>query len=90
MTPQQLAERVEAVVERAQERVGPDSIGAQQYYVEGQPQKFETMDPEELIDYVTEEALDLVNYGVMLVIRLDRFRDRIRQLSDDLAVEGWS
>lgn len=83
MTPQDLADEVAVVVERAQSRVGPNSIGAQQYSVEGQPQKFETMDLLGLVDYSIEETLDLVNYGVMLTIRLDRLRDQIEGLLDE-------
>ena len=79
MTPQELANEVATVVSRAQERVGPGSIGAEQYHVDGQPQRFETMPIDGLIEYATEETLDLVNYGVMLTIRLDRLRRVLEQ-----------
>jgi predicted ATP-dependent protease len=69
-TPQDLSNAILAVTEDAANRVGPDSIGAQQYYQEGQPQKFETMALEELITYAEEEALDLINYSVFLTLRL--------------------
>lgn len=71
MTSQELAEAVEDVVARAQSRV--TGIGAEQYS-QGTTQKFETMTLEGLVDYAIEETLDLVNYGVMLTIRLDRLR----------------
>lgn len=74
MTPSELAAEVARVVAEAQSRVGPDSIGARQYYVEGQPQKFETMSFDALAQYYREELLDLVNYAVMTTIRLDRLR----------------
>jgi hypothetical protein len=77
MTPQTLSDAVADVVSRAQARVGPGSVGAEQYHVEGQPQKFERMDLTKLIDYSIEEALDHINYGVMLTIRLDRLRQDV-------------
>lgn len=74
MTPQELAEHVATVIRQCTERVGPDSIGAQQYYVEGQPQTFETMTLDALAEYYEEEIRDLINYGVMTHIRLERLR----------------
>lgn len=74
MTPQELSDEVARVVEMAQSRVGPDSIGAQQYHVEGKPQKFETMDLAGLAEYMLEECLDHVNYGVMMSIRAMRLK----------------
>jgi hypothetical protein len=75
MTPADLSDEVAKVVRDAQDRVGPDSIGARQYHVEGQPQKFETMSLDGLAEYMYEEALDLINYGVMMSIRALRLRD---------------
>lgn len=80
MTPQELSDAVAEVVADAQARVGPDSIGARQYHVEGQPQRFESMPFADLIEYVREEALDLVNYGVMLTIRIQRLKDANREV----------
>lgn len=71
-TPEELSNAVKEVVALAQERVGPDSIGAQQYYVEGEPQKFETMTLSGFLVYTREEALDIINYGVMLVLKIDQ------------------
>jgi hypothetical protein len=81
MNPQELADEVAAVVKRAQDRVGPGSIGAQQYHVEGQPQTFERMELDALLEYAIEETLDLINYGVMLTIRLDRMRESLKDLT---------
>lgn len=91
MTPQELSDAVLDIVSLAQSRVGPDSIGAQQYYIEGQPQKFETMTFEQLLEYTLEESLDLVNYGVMQSIKILRLqmefarRAEIEDLSDALS-----
>lgn len=63
-----------AVAKLCADRVGPDSVGAKQYVVPGQPQKFETMDFDGLCDYYEEELRDLVNYAVMTHIRLGRLR----------------
>lgn len=79
MDPEDLSDAVRQVVALAQDRVGPDSIGAQQYHVDGQPQKFETMPLLGLIDYSIEEALDHINYGVMLTLRLDRLRRQVEE-----------
>lgn len=92
MTPQELAENVETVIRQCTERVGPDSIGARQYYVEGQPQKFETMSFPDLAQYYREELLDLVNYAVMTTIRIDRlqaaFVERLAELEPSCRVCG--
>lgn len=85
MTPQELSDDVERVLRRAQARVGPDPIGAQQYHVEGQPRRFETMALPALVDYAIEEALDHVNYGAMLTIRLDRLKVAAAMLEECLA-----
>jgi hypothetical protein len=77
MTPQELAAEVGRVVELCQARVGPESIGAQQYYVVGQPQKFETMSFDALAEYYEEELRDIVNYAVMSHIRLGRLREEM-------------
>lgn len=74
MTPEALADEVQRVVMEAQARVGPGSIGAEQYHVDGQPQKFETMPLDGLAEYMYEEALDLINYGVMMSIRARRLQ----------------
>jgi hypothetical protein len=75
MSPEEVAVNVERIVKKAQERVGPNSIGAKQYYVPGVPQKFESMSLGDLVQYVEEEVLDLVNYSCMLYIRLERIKE---------------
>lgn len=85
MSPQELSDTVATVVARAQDRVGPGSIGAQQYSVPGQPQKFETMELDALLEYVEEEALDLINYGVMVVVRLERLREAMALVERQVA-----
>jgi hypothetical protein len=72
MTPDELAKEVAKVIQQAASRVGPNSIGAQQYYVEGEPQKFETVDWAKWFEYMREEWLDTINYSVMMCIRLNR------------------
>jgi hypothetical protein len=96
MTPHELSEEVREVVTLAQDRVGPGSIGAEQYHVPGRPQQFETMELRKLAAYMLEESLDLINYGVMMSIRAQRLQaaadhatgeamvDRLaRQICDD-------
>jgi hypothetical protein len=75
MTPEELANEVQAVIEECRERV--EGVGAQQYYVEGQPQKFETMPLDGLFEYAEEEIRDLIVYGVMTRIRLRRLREAV-------------
>lgn len=77
VSPDDLAEAVATVVARAQQRVGPDSVGAQQYWRPGEPQLFEEMTLDGLIQLYQEELLDVVNYATMLTIRLDRMRDEL-------------
>jgi hypothetical protein len=88
VSPTRLAELVRAYIPAAvaeanivaalcADRVGPDSVGAKQYVVPGQPQKFETMDFDGLCDYYEEELRDLVNYAVMTHIRLGRLRAEV-------------
>jgi len=76
MTPQDLADEVERVVGLCTDRI--TGIGAQQYHVEGQPQKFETMDFDALAEYYEEELRDIINYAVMTHIRLGRLRRSIK------------
>lgn len=69
MSSQELAEYVaDAVVDAAGRIKG---VGNEQYS-EGGYQKFESMPLIELFEYADEELLDLVNYAIMLRIRLIR------------------
>lgn len=72
MDPAMLAEAVQMVVTDAMARVGPESVGAQQYWQPGKPQLFETMPLPALQRYYREELLDLITYAAMMTIRLDR------------------
>lgn len=80
MTPGELSRRVGEITAEAQSRVGPGSIGAQQYYVPGQPQKFETMSRLALLDYFRDEMLDAINYAVMFILRLDQLKDALSDM----------
>lgn len=76
MTPEQLSQRVGEIVALAQERVGPNSIGAQQYYDAATgTQGFERMSPGQLLTYVQEECLDLINYGCMMWLKMNTVRE---------------
>ena len=77
MTPQELSDEVESVIRLCQDRVGPDSVGAKQYWTEGQPQKFESMSFDGLCEYYEEELRDIVNYAVMTHIRIRRMREAV-------------
>lgn len=74
MTSEQLADEVARVVVDAQQRVL--GVGHDQY-ANGDEQKFEIMNLLDLIEYAREETLDLVNYGVMLTLRIERLREMI-------------
>lgn len=73
MTPENLADEVEATITRCRGRIL--GIGRDQYHdaATGR-QKFEGMPFADLLDYADEEILDLINYAVMTRIRLRRLR----------------
>jgi hypothetical protein len=77
MKSSELASEVQRVVIDAQSRIL--GIGAEQYERDGR-QKFEDMPMDELIEYVREEALDLVNYGVMVTLRIERLAEAVAVL----------
>lgn len=80
MEPAELAESVEAVIRMATARVGPDSIGAQQYHTPGEPQKFEVINIGKMIEMYQEELLDIINYAVMTLIKMDRMVQDLTQI----------
>ncbi len=86
-TPQALADTVREVADDAAQRVGPDSIGALQYYREGEPQQFEVMELTDLITYAEEEALDLINYAVFLTLRLRRMKEIEHEIQTRMSQE---
>lgn len=67
MTSEELAQHVEDAVTRCRGRVL--GVGNEQYS-QGDVQKFETMTPNELLEWALEEADDLIVYGVMTGIRI--------------------
>lgn len=81
MTPKELANEVAAFIEASTSRI--TGIGAEQYHQPGKPQKFETMQFEDLATYYREELMDIANYAAMTSIRIDRvmheFTDRMRK-----------
>lgn len=88
MNAQDLSNEVAATVALAQERVGPGSIGEQQYYDPiTNTQGFERMDLDDLLQYAEEEALDFINYGVMIRIRIAHLRD-VLQRARSVAAEA--
>lgn len=87
MTPAELAAEVEAAIAECRERV--EGVGAQQYYVPGQPQRFEFMDLDGLFEYAEEEVRDGIVYLVMLRIRMRRLRQMVAatRLGDVVAID---
>ncbi len=81
MNSQELAQEVKETIRFCQEGIlGP---GKDQYSetVNDLPmQKFELMDLADFIEYAREEARDIVNYGVMLDIRLRRLQEQTQKL----------
>jgi hypothetical protein len=80
MKSEELAAEVEDTIRFCQE--GILGVGDEQYslVIDGRPmQKFETMTLAELLQYAREEARDLVNYGVMLDIRLRRLQQEVER-----------
>jgi hypothetical protein len=55
-------------------REGIMGPGREQYERDGK-QKFEDMPLQELVVYIKEEARDLINYGIFLLIRLGRIEE---------------
>ena len=69
MTVAELVEYQRAFTTYARARLR--GVGADQYDM-GQTQKFEYMDPEELVAGLREELADIVNYAVMIDIQMQR------------------
>lgn len=79
MIPNELAAEIAMTVVLAQQRV--ITVGAEQYYVPGEPQRFEQMPLDDLLEYAEEEAFDLINYAVMARIRFARLRAALTDAS---------
>lgn len=74
MTSDELANAVEKFIVEAVTRVkgtGDDQYGG------GDEQHFESMDLDALFEWTREELYDVVNYSVMLAIRLDRLQAEV-------------
>lgn len=67
MTSEELAEQVQDAIIRCKGRVM--GVGNDQYS-QGDQQKFETLTPNELLEWALEESDDLIVYGVMVGIRI--------------------
>lgn len=78
MKPEELAAEVGQTVRLAQERI--KGIGAEQYAQPDGTQKFETMNLDDLLQMAEEEALDLINYAVMMRIRFARWRRQLEKV----------
>jgi len=77
MEASELSEAIADIVHDARCRVGPGSVGAEQYDSEVGDQHFEVTPLENLFTYAEEELLDLINYCVMLIIRIRRLKGQM-------------
>lgn len=91
MTSEELAAEVKRTVSAAvQERIL--GVGKSQYDL-GDKQEFEEMSLDRLLEMAEEEALDLIAYSSMLIIRVRRLREAFRILSkvtEGAAKEVWN
>lgn len=79
MTSDQLADEVSQFVAECAVRIR--GVGKDQYEGKGY-QKFETMEMDELFEYMEEELRDVANYAVFLAIRLRRIRTAFGDFDD--------
>lgn len=91
MTSEELAAEVKKTVSAAvQERIL--GVGKDQYDL-GDKQEFEEMSLDRLFEMAEEEALDMIAYSTMVVIRVRRLREAFRLLSkvtEGAAKEVWN
>lgn len=78
MTSEELAETVAETIRATTARIL--GVGAAQYDDGSGVQKFETLPPAELAEWLIEEADDLIVYAIMLRIRAARFAEAAREL----------
>lgn len=71
MTRDALAETAAACVERFR------GVGAEQYQINPNLQRFETEDPLKLLVGMREEVIDLINYGIMVDIQMQKVIDAV-------------
>lgn len=76
MTSEELAVQVESLISECAGRVR--GTGNEQYWMGGY-QKFERMPLIDLFQETKEELQDLINYCVMLHIRIERLEDEVLQ-----------
>jgi hypothetical protein len=79
VTSEELAETVANTIQATTARIL--GVGAAQYDDGSGTQKFETLAPSELAEWLIEEADDLIVYAIMLRIRATRFADAARNLT---------
>ena len=75
MNSNELSEAIADIVSNAQARI--IGIGEQNYG--GPEQHFEMVPMLELYGYAEEELLDLINYSVMIIIRLRRLAAKLME-----------
>ena len=89
MTSEELAETLQKFVESCVGRIL--GVGRQQYGQDpAKPQKFETMDLNELFEYAHEELQDTVVYAVMLDIRLHRLQKIIEDAQRNVTRRAYT
>lgn len=71
----ELSERVKATVEEAQSRIM--GVGREQYEDEETKQSFESYTLTEMLTGLREEAIDLINYAVMLDELIQRHLEQL-------------
>ncbi|WP_433224446.1 hypothetical protein [Microtetraspora malaysiensis] len=76
MTSEQLAKAVEQAIKNTRGRIL--GVGREQYELADGRQGFEDMSIRELLDWASEEAEDIIVYGVMLQIRIQRVKRAIK------------
>jgi hypothetical protein len=81
MTSQELAGSVKDIIEKAQSRIL--GIGSEQYSLEeNRNQKFEEYSINKMFEQFEEEILDVINYAVMLNLKLASLQERVRSVDD--------
>lgn len=82
MTSEELADQVEEFIVHAITRV--KGTGDDQYS-KGDTQNFEGLEVDELFKWAEEELADIVNYSVMLAIRLRRIQADLAEAIKEVA-----
>lgn len=81
MTTDELAQEVESFIVHAVTRVREPG----EQYSHGDTQNFETLEIDKVFEWAEEELIDIVNYAVMLTIRLRRLRAEIAETIEGVA-----